>query len=66
MAADDDADELAFVAGFEDGLVTFVGGEAGLDDDFFDLIGREVLEQANLFKEKLFEVDFAHAGSRLK
>ena len=63
VAGDDDADGVAFVAGFEDGLVAFVGRQSRLDDDFLDLVGREVLEQLDLFKEKTLQIDFAHAVS---
>jgi hypothetical protein len=55
VAADHDADETAFVAGFEDGFVAFVSRQAGLDDDFLDLVGREVLEQGTC-SGKAFQV----------
>jgi hypothetical protein len=61
VAADHDTDETALVSGFEYGFVALVGGKPGFDDDFIDLVGREALEQANLFKKKTFQVNFTHA-----
>jgi hypothetical protein len=55
---------LPVVAGLEDGFVALVGGQLGLDDDFLDFVGREVLEEAYLFEEEPFQIDFTHADSR--
>ncbi len=64
VAADQHAEDLAFVAGFEDGLVALEGRQARLDDDFLDLLGREGFEQANLLQEEAFQINFTHAVSR--
>jgi len=64
VATDHDADETAFVARFEDGFVALVGGQAGLDDDFLYLVGREIFKQADLLEEEAFQVNFTHAVSR--
>jgi hypothetical protein len=63
MAADHDADKAAFVTGFKDRFVAFVSGQAGLDDDFLDLVGREIFEQAYLFQKEALQIDFTHAVS---
>lgn len=64
MAADQHAEHLALVAGFENGLVTLEGRQARLDDDFLDLLGSEGFEQAGLFQEEAFQINFTHAVSR--
>jgi hypothetical protein len=66
VAGDHHTDELALVAGFQDRLVSLVGGQVALADDFLDLVGREIFEQTDLFEEKPLQINFAHADSRFK
>jgi hypothetical protein len=54
VAGDHHADHAAFVAGFEDGLVAFVGGQPGLVDDVVDLVGREAARTGAPVRGRIF------------
>ena len=65
VAAHQDAHVFALVAGLEDRLVAFKGRQLRLGDDQIDLVGREVLEEANFFEEEFFQVNFTHGLTRV-